>query len=147
MNEFLYRPRQELDKIGDIYSSKDEKQRVIAEEIRNLRIKPKQEILLNMNIQGLDKRKVFGGRNPATLRFYAPFITTGRTGVKYIGHYHNIARFVVPGFVVLFYYYTAENYMRAAWYDKEMNNCETETTYVKMQTFSCHFPEKHTLMA
>ena len=105
------------------------------------------KININMNIEGLEKKKVFGSKNPSTLRLYAPLSMTGRKGVVYLTHYHNIARFGVPMFLALFWYYNCENYFKSTYYKLEWNNMETESTYFKLQTFTCHFSEKHTLMA
>ena len=147
MDEFLYRPMQELDKKGPIYSTKGEKQRIIAENILNLKLKPVPKYIINQNIEGLDKKKIPGSPNPAIFRRYAPLSSMGRTGIIYITNYANISRFIVPGFVFLFWYYNCEGHIRGTYYDKEWNNMERESTYLKLQTFEVHFPEKHTMMA
>ncbi len=147
MNEFLYRPQQELDKIGHVFSSKDEKQRLIAEEIRNLRLKGERNVLINQNIEGLDKKPKFTLRNPASARFFNPFFNKGRNGVVYVYHQNNISRLMVPLFLFASWYYICENYFRGQYYKLELNNNEAETCYFKIQTFSVHMPEKHTLMS
>lgn len=146
MEDHLYRPKQELDRIGPVYSTKDEKQRVLAKEILDLKIRPELAIKVNLNIPGLDKKKVYGSKNPATFLFYKPLTMTGKKGTKFIFFTHNINRFFIPFFIVLFYWYNCESYIRGSWYDKEMNNCESESSYFKLQTFNCHFPEKSSLM-
>ena len=57
MNDYPHRNFQNLPKIGPVYSSKDEKQRIIAEEILNNKIKPQLKLKINMNIPGLDKKR------------------------------------------------------------------------------------------
>eukprot|EP00340_Litonotus_pictus_P008279 CAMPEP_0170518190 /NCGR_PEP_ID=MMETSP0209-20121228/3937_1 /TAXON_ID=665100 ORGANISM="Litonotus pictus, Strain P1" /NCGR_SAMPLE_ID=MMETSP0209 /ASSEMBLY_ACC=CAM_ASM_000301 /LENGTH=149 /DNA_ID=CAMNT_0010803655 /DNA_START=38 /DNA_END=487 /DNA_ORIENTATION=+ len=147
MEEFLHRPKQELDKVGPVFSPKNERQRAAAEDIRNLRVPtPAKETMINLNIPGLEKKKFPGRKNPATLRLYAPLTNFGRTGMAFVTHHNNISRFGIPFFICLFYYYQAENYIRGTYYDKELNNCETESVYFKLQTFNIHFPEKNTLM-
>ena len=147
-DDFLYRPKQELDKIGPIYSSKDEIQRTLANDIRDLKIKkPNVSVNIPMDIPGLDRKPVFGGRNAATLRMFAPWRTFGRGGGSYITHHYNVSRIVVPAFIFAYYIYDIEHFTRGTWYDKELNNMETETAYIKMQTFTVHYAEHQTLMA
>lgn len=147
MDEFLYRPKQELDKIGPIYSKKDEAQRLFVEDIRNLRQNITERYKFNIDIPGLDKKKTPGFKNPASLRFWAPLSSIGRRGVRYVSHHHNVARFLVPIFVVLFFYYNGEPYSRCTYFSHDCNNYETETAYFKMQTFTGNFAEKSSLMA
>jgi hypothetical protein len=147
MEDYLYRPKQNLEQIGPVYSTQDEKQRAIVKEILDLKIRPVMQININQNIPGLDKKKVIGMKNPATTRLWAPFAMYGRKGVKYFSHSYNISRFGVPAFTFLFYYYVAESYFRGTYYDKEFNNYENETCYFKMQTFNVHYTDKSSLMA
>jgi len=147
MDEFLFRPKQELDTIGPIYSAKDEVQRKYAEDVRNLRIQITRKLDINHNIEGLEKRKFPGGKNPATLRLWAPLSSIGRKGERYVSHHHNVSRFVVPGFVLLWWYYNAESYIRSTYYSHDLNNCESETAYFKLQTFTTYNTEKSSLMA
>ncbi len=53
MNDQSHRNLQNLPKIGPVYSSQDEKQRVIVEEILNFRIRPELKLKINMNIPGI----------------------------------------------------------------------------------------------
>ena len=147
MDEYLYRPKQELDKIGPAYSSKHEKQRLIIQEILDLKIKPQLRINVNPNIVGLEKKKFLGARNPATTRWYSPLTMYGRTGLAYVSHQKNVSRFLVPFFVFFFWYYNCEDRMRTVYYDLETNNNEKEAVYMKMSTFDIYFHEKHSWMA
>lgn len=147
MQNYLFQAKQELDKVGPVYSNKDEKQRAIVKDILALKIKPELHINVNPNIPGLDKKKVIGSKNPAVLRFWAPMSQVGRSGIRYLNYSYNNTRFHVPVFLVLFYYYALENYSRATYFDKEWNNFETESAYLKLQTFKLHFSEKSSLMA
>ena len=62
MNDTPHRNLQNLPKIGAIYSTVDEKQRVISEEILLQRIKPELKLKINLNIlhrgKGTDPKEI-----------------------------------------------------------------------------------------
>lgn len=147
MDNFQHRSSQDLEKIGPIYSTKDEKQRIIAQKILDLKIRPVLKIKVNSDIPGLDKKKVLGFRNTSYYRLFSPLSSYGKTGVRYIGHQANVSRFLVPLFVFGFYYYNCANYFLGTYYKLEHNNKEFESVYFKMQNTSTHFGEKFCLMA
>lgn len=147
MDNRQHRASQNLDKVGPIYSSKDEKQRLIAEEILNLKYKPQILLNVNRNIQGLDKKKEIGGRNPSTLRLFSKTFGISKLGIVTFNTTPNVSRFLVPVFVGLFYYYNISNLTLGTYYKLEKNNYEIEYCYRKLGTTSTHFGEKYSLMA
>ena len=147
MNENPHRNIQNLAKIGPVFSTKDEKQRILADEILNLKFKPELKLKLNMNIPGLDRKKQISTRNPSTFRYFAPFSTRGKEGWVYIWTMPNIVRFWTPFISVLLLYYSGVSFTTQVYNNRDVNNYEWETTYVKMQTFPSHYFEKWSLMA
>lgn len=147
MDERLHRVSQALDKVGPVYSTKDEKQRILAEEILNLRFKPKVALNVNPNIQGLDKKKVIGFKNPSTIRLFRRASGVSKNGNIHFATYINISRFAVPVFVFAFYFYNCMSFTHATYYKLEKNNYEIEFCYRKLGTTSIHYGEKLTLMA
>lgn len=59
MNCTPYRNMQNLPRIGQLYSTKDEKQRQIANAILEGTIKPELKLKINIKIIGLEKRNQF----------------------------------------------------------------------------------------
>lgn len=147
MNDNPHRSIQNLPKIGPVFSTKDEKQRVISEEILSLKFKPELKLRLNMNIPGLDRKKQISTRNPSTFRFFAPLSTRGKEGWVYLWTMPNITRFWTPFMCVLLLYYSGESFVTQVYGHRDVNNYEWETTYVKMQTFPSHYFERWSLMA
>lgn len=147
MDNYLHRQYQNLEQIGPVYSSKDEKQRVIAENIRNLKIKSHIEIKINRNIPGLDKKKVIGSRNPATFRLYTPLSFVSRKGVRYLWTQPNIQRFAIPLSVFAVYYYILAQYIHGTYIRNDLYNYETDYCYNKLSLHNGHFIEKFSLMA
>jgi len=80
MNQNPHRNIQKLAKIGPIYSSKDERQRLISEEILTAKIKPELKLKINMNIPGLNRKKEISPRNPETLRIVKKLGAYGKDG-------------------------------------------------------------------
>lgn len=147
MDNRQHRASQNLEKVGPIYSSKDEKQRLVAEEILNLKYKPQIFLNVNRNIQGLDKKKEIGGRNPSTLRLFSKTLGISKLGIVTFNTTPNVSRFLVPVFVGLFYYYNIANLTLGTYFKLEKNNYEIEYCYRKLGTTSTHFGEKFSLMA
>ncbi len=147
MDNRQHRTSQNLEKVGPIYSSKDEKQRLISEEILNLKYKPQILLNVNRNIQGLDKKKEIGGRNPSTLRLISKTLGISKLGIVTFNTTPNVSRFLVPVFVGLFYYYNIANLTLGTYFKLEKNNYEIEYCYRKLGTTSTHFGEKFSLMA
>lgn len=147
METFTFDQSQNLKKIGPVYSAKDEKQRVIVEQIQDFKIRPKVVVNINKNIPGLDKKKVIGSRNPATFRFFHPFSHISKRGYNFIMTAPNAQRFMVPGFVFLFYYYVLAQYINGTYIKMELHNEELEYIYPKMGLTAGHFIEKFSLMA
>jgi hypothetical protein len=146
MNDHAHRNFQNLPKIGPVYSTKDEKQRVIAEEIINYRIRPELKLKINMNITGLDKKKIISPINPETRRLTTRLSYKGKEGWLYIWTYPNIARFFVPSLCVAFLYFAGESLITAR-YNETENNYELETCYTKMQIVKTHYYDRWSLMA
>jgi hypothetical protein len=146
MNEQSYRNMQNLPKIGPVFSTKDEKQRMIVEEIMNFRIKPELKLKINMNIPGLDKKKTPSPFNPDTRRIFSALSSKGREGWIYIWTMTNISRFFIPFLGVVFYYYCGHTPVLMKYWETQ-NNREWETVYCKMQTIPGHYMDRLTLMA
>jgi hypothetical protein len=146
MNEFSYRNSQNLPKIGPVYSTKDEKQRAIAEEILNFRIKPELKLKINMNIPGLNKKVSITPTNPATRRVFNTLSSKGRDGWLYIWTMHNITRFLPPTICLAFLFYCGETLVCASYYER-MNNHEHEAVYAKFQSIHGHYVDRWSLMA
>jgi len=147
MNDYPHRNYQNLPKIGPVYSSKDEKQRVIAEEILNHKIVPELKLKINMNIPGLEKKKTISALNPETFRFSRRWSSFGKEGWKYLYTMHNIVRVMPPlGGAALFFYAVMDR-TQQVYYAKEHLNQEYETCYLKMQSYPGHYADKISLMA
>jgi hypothetical protein len=146
MNDQAHRNYQNLPKIGPVYSTQDEKQRFIAEEIINYRIRPEMKIKINMNIPGLQKKKKISAINPETRRIFAKLSSKGKQGWVYIWLYSNVARFITPLMCVLFYYYCGHTLVFARFYEED-NNLEYESVYTKMQSVKPYYTDKFSLMA
>jgi len=146
MNDHAHRNLQNLPKIGPVYSTQDEKQRVIAQEILDFKIRPELKLKLNMNIPGLDKKKTITPFNPETRRVFSRLSSKGKEGWNYIWLYSNISKFFMPSLAVLFLYYAGETLVSARYYETE-NNLEWESVYCKMQTLRPHYMDRWSLMA
>lgn len=146
MNEQAHRNMQNLPKIGAVYSTKDEKQRALAEEILNFRVKPEMKLKINMNIPGLEKKHTIAPRNPSTRRLFNPLSSKGRDGWILIWTMPNITRFLPPALCVAFLYFSGESLIGANYYERR-NNDEWEGVYCKMQTIHGHYIDRWSLMA
>jgi hypothetical protein len=147
MNELSHRNEQNLTKIGPIYSTKDEKQRIIAEEILNLKIKPQLKLNINMNIPGLTKKKKLSAHNPTTTRWVGHLGGVGRTGWFYVNTMPNAIRLFGPFICCLFYYYAVMPIGFQVHQHRYHLNYEFETCYAKMQTMPQPYIEKTVFMA
>lgn len=147
MNDYPHRNFQNLPKIGPVYSTIDEKQRVIAEEILNYRIRPELKLKINLNIPGLERKKQISPMNPSTHRLIAKLSSRGKEGWYYLWIMPNCWRFAVPFFVTSFLYYAGESLISIAWWEKEYNNGEWITAYPKFQTISNYAVDRWSLMA
>lgn len=147
MNDSPHRNLQNLPKIGPVYSTADEKQRVISEEILEQRIKPELKLKINLNIPGLERKKFISGRNPETFRFVQRMSHIGKEGWTYIWTMPNCIRFFYPmcGFMGVIYVY--QSHMTQVYNQKEAMNYEYETAYLKMQTNASHYADKISYMA
>lgn len=146
MNEQSHRNFQNLPKIGPVYTTKDEKQRQVAEEIMNFRIRPEMKLKINMNIPGLDKKKQITALNPETRRVFGRLSSKGREGWTYIWLYSNSTRFFLPFLMFAWYYYAGHTLITAKHSESE-NNYEWEAAYCKMQTLRTHYMDRWSLMA
>jgi hypothetical protein len=147
MNELSHRNEQSLSQIGPIFSTKDEKQRLIAEEILNLRIKPQLKLNINMNIQGLTKKKKLSAYNPSTTRWINHMGGIGRTGWLYVNTIPNATRFFMPFIACMFYYYGVMPIGFQVHQRRHELDYEYETCYAKMQTLPAPYIEKVVFMA
>jgi hypothetical protein len=147
MDSQPHRNYQNLPKIGPVYSSKDEKQRHIVDEILKYRIKPEMRLNINMNIPGLERKKTITPLNPQTRRLFAPLSCKGREGFLYFWTMPNISRFFPPFICVALLYYVGEMLVSATYYDLEHNNYEKETIYMKFQNNPSYYMDRYSLMA
>lgn len=147
MNDSPHRNLQNLPKIGSVFSDKDEKQRQIAEEIMQYRIRPEMKMKINMNIKGLDKKTQITPVNPETMRWFGRISSKGRVGWVYANLMTNHFRFIPIAFYATFYYYQGYRLVSANYYDQYENNNEWEAIYMKMQTFPGHYCDIWSFMA
>ena len=147
MNDNPHRSIQNLPKVGPIYSTIDEKQRLIAEEIIEQRIKPELKLKLNLNILGLDRKRKITSLNPETRRFTARLSHFGKEGWTYIFIMPNSIKFFYPLMGAMAVFYVYQNHMTQVYNANEAMNYEFETCYMKMQTFPGHYADKITYMA
>jgi hypothetical protein len=147
MNELSHRNEQGLRKIGAIYSEKDEKQRIIAEEILNLKLKPQLKIGINMNIPGLTKKKTISPHNPTTRKAIFHMAGYGRAGWVYVNTMPNAIRFWAPFLMVLYYYYAVMPIGFQVHQHRHELNYEYETVYFKYQSIPAPYIEKVVFMA
>jgi hypothetical protein len=147
MNELSHRNEQGLKKIGPIYSTKDEKQRIIAEEILNLRLKPELKLKINMNIQGLVRKKKLTPMNPTTTKWIFHMSGKGREGWLYLNTMPNMLRFWAPFCMVLYWFYAVMPVGFQVHQARHQLNYEYETCYFKMQSNPQPYIEKLVFMA
>lgn len=147
MNDNPHRNIQSLPKIGPIYSSTDEKQRLIAEQILAGKIKPELKLKINMNIPGLEKKRVITPRNVETYRLAARMGAYGKDGWYYVMTSANASRFILPAMTILFYYYVASLPIMQNYQEKEFLNYEYLTVYPKFQIVNSHYVEKTCYMS
>ncbi len=146
MNDQSYRNMQNLPKIGPVFSTQDEKQRIVAEEIMNFKIKPELQLKINMSIPGLDKKNTISPFNPETRRVFSRLSSRGREGWIFIWTMPNIARFFAPFICVSFYYYCGHTLVGMKYWETQ-NNREWEGVYCKYQTIPGHYMDRWSLMA
>lgn len=147
MNENPHRNIQNLPQIGPIYSSKDEKQRLIAEEILAGRIKPELKLKINMNIPGLEKKRTITPRNVESYRLVGKLGGIGKDGWYYVMTHANAARFILPGMGFLFYYFVQSTPVTSAYQEKVLLNYEYLTVYPKFQIVAPSYMDKTCYMA
>ena len=133
MNDNPHRNIQNLLRIGPMYSSKDEKQRLIADEILAGRIKPELKLNINLNILGLERKKVISSRNAETYRLFARLGAHGKDGWYYVMTSANASRFLLPAMTFIFYYYIGSTPLMQNYQEKEFLNYEYLTIYPKFQ--------------
>ena len=147
MNDNPHRSIQKLPQIGPVFSSKDEKQRLIAEEILAGRIKPELKLKINMNIPGLEKKRRIMTRNVESYRLVGKLGGFGKDGWYYIMTHANAARFILPGMGFLFYYFVECTPLMQAYQEKEYLNYEYMTVYPKFQIVANTYCDKTCYMA
>lgn len=147
MNENSHRNIQKLPRIGPVYSTKDEKQRLIAEAILQGKIKPQLKLKINMNIEGLDKKKIISARNPETRRLVTRMSAFGKDGWCYLMTSSNVSRFGIPLIVFMYYYYVAMVPIMQNYVEKEHLNYEILTLFPKYQIVAPHYHDKVVYMA
>jgi len=147
MNDTPHRNLQNLPKIGPVFSTIDERQRILAEEILEQRIKPELKLKINLDIPGLERKKELTFRNVTTYRFTQKLSHYGKEGWKYIWIMPNCIKFFMPicGFMGYFYIYMRNMYQ--VYNGNETFNYEYETCYLKMQTQSTYYTDTITYMA
>lgn len=142
----MHRNSQSLEKVGPVFSTRDEEQRAITEEIIAGRIKPVQKIKLNLNIPGLDKKPYPGRPNTSYYRLIHPVSSFSRVGFGYVWINRNHTRFLAPVFCFAVYYYGGTT-LSTAIYNIEHQNFDEEKCYLKMQNYAGHYADRLTLMA
>ena len=147
MNENPHRNIQKLPQIGPIFSSKDEKQRLIAEEILAGRIKPELKLKINMNIPGLERKKMITPRNVESYRLVGKLGGVGKDGWYYVMTHANAARFILPAMGFLFYYFVESTPIMQAYQEKELLNYEYMSIYPKFQIVANTYIDKTCYMA
>jgi hypothetical protein len=147
MNDNPHRNYQNLKQIGPVFSSKDEKQRILSEEILKFTVKPELKLRINMNIPGLDRKKQITPLNPGSHRLFQRLSVKGKEGFVYLWTMPNIVRFFTPFICILYLYYGGETFVQQVYMAKERNNHEWMTAYPKMQSQPSHYLEKWSLMA
>lgn len=147
MNDNPHRNIQNLPRIGPVYSTKDEKQRLIAEEILAGRIKPELKLKINLNIPGLVKKKALTTRNAETFRLAARIGAYGKDGWFYIMTSSNVSRFLMPAMTFIFYFYVGSTPLMQNYQEKELLNYEFLTIYPKYQIVAPHYCDKVCYMA
>jgi hypothetical protein len=147
MDSHPHRSLQQLPKIGPVYSEKDEKQRIVAQEILDFKLRPEMRLKINMNIPGLDKKKTITNANPETMRLTGRLSSKGRAGWLYVNLMTNHFRFAPLALYIMFYYFQGYRLSNAKFYEQYDNNGEWEGIYPKMQTFPGHYVDVWSFMA
>lgn len=147
MNNYSYRDIQNLPRIGPVFSTQDEKQRLIADGIIEGKIKPELKLKINMNIRGLEKKKFISPKNPETFRLAARMSAFGKDGWCYFMTSSNVARFGMPLMVFGFYYYVGMTPIMQNYQEKELLNWEFLTINPKFQIVAPHYHDKVCYMA
>jgi hypothetical protein len=147
MNDTPHRNLQNLPKIGPVFSTIDEKQRLLSEQILDLRIKPELKLKINLAIPGLDRKKDITMKNVSTYRFTQKLSHYGKEGWKNVWIMPNSIKFLIPFCGGMFYYFVMMNRMYQVYNANETLNYEYETCYVKMQTQTTYYTDVITYMA
>lgn len=147
MDSHPHRDIQKLPRIGPVFSTKDEKQRLIAQAIMEGKVKPELKLKVNMNIPGLEKKKIISPKNPEIFRLAARMSAFGRDGWCYFMTSSNVSRFGMPFMVFLYYYYIGMTPLMQSWQEKELLNYEFLTIYPKYQIVAPHYHDKVCYMA
>lgn len=147
MNDTPHRNLQNLPKIGPIFSAIDEKQRLLSEQILDLRIKPELKLKINMAVPGLDRKKNLTMKNVTTYRFTHPLSHYGKGGWKSVWIMPNSYKFFLPFCGGMAYYFGFMSKMYQVYNANEALNYEYETCYMKMQTQTTYYTDVVTYMA
>ena len=132
---------QNLRKIGPRYSPIGEKQAQIVELIKRGEIRAELQTHINMNIQGLRKRKVPWGRKLASERLWDPFSSVHRNGMMNLNLSRNYVRLMYPAIPMFFMIYMMEPVIYGIIDLKYNNNYQWEGIYHKFGSIRCPYAD------
>ena len=147
MNDSPHRNIQGLPKVGPTYSSIDEKQRILADEILKGRIRPELKTDINLFIKGLERKKIPSYKNSSTFKLITPLSSKGKQGYTSFWNHYNHSRIFIPFVLVMAIYYDLTSRLNQVYTSKVFLNHEYETCYMKLQTFPGHSTSKNSFMA
>ena len=102
---------QNLKKIGPTFSQTGEKQAQIVQMIKRFEIKPEMKTTINMDIQGLRKKKRPFSKGPASKRLWQTWSSLERNGMLNVGLSRNWVRLVFPAIPMFFFIYCCQPFI------------------------------------
>ena len=91
--------------MGPEYSKIDEKQKIAVSLIKRYEIAPQIKLNINLDIQGLRKKKKILGVKPNNQRWWKPFVSYERNGYLNIGLSRNWTRLMFPMVPLFLFFY------------------------------------------
>ncbi len=113
---------QSLPRVGPAFSHVDENQAQVVQMIKNYEVAPQLKVRMNMDIQGLRKKKVAFSEKPNSRRYMSSWISYERNGFLNIGLSRNWVRITYPLLPLFFFAYMWQPVIHGTVYIKHFNN-------------------------
>ena len=131
MGDYVNQVNQNLKKIGPTYSNTAEKQNQIVQMIKRFEVEPQLKCDINMDIQGLRKKKVAFRAKPNNRRWMHSWGSFERNGMLNVGLSRNFVRLMFPTVPLFLFAYSLQPAIHGTVYNQAYNNFQWETVYHK----------------